>query len=507
LLGLLLVGLCSCASFPEEPRGLAPRTYALEAQPRGSEAPRPQSSAKKDSLGPIQSSAMDVDYFQGLLVRAGVPPHALPRNGHRITPDEAMELLSWLLAAEVRLRDFGPWRMAAHLLWEVVHGEATVSRKELYERMRRFSGLLVLRPDGNLVRATTGEAVQFIDTVRLEEGALRAEGFEVGPFYTPRQGRFLYPVDGSLTVHPDARVAGVYMPEEGVLGPALEGVGQAVADSVTGIVSLVLHPVESLEGLVRLPSAVVLLIQHSPEFWEHFRSQSRGAQVRGVSRLLTNVLIICGTAQAGAARAVSAGSKLGRLGVPVLSVSANGTLALRRLVLPAEAMATAVSTGTGALYIVHMSAQGAGGGGGEPGGKSWRPPPGGPGKWVRKNEGMKPGARQYQCQVTGAPEGWVYRVERNGERFDFDGYKDGCLLDAKGPGYDNKFLKSLDPEPWFEDTGARELLQNAERQLRVANGTPVRWHVAEAKAAQAIRKLLERNSYGAIQIVHTPVLP
>jgi hypothetical protein len=377
VLALLLVGLTACATLPEEPRGRAPRTYALDVQPKGSEAPRPQST-KKDSLGPIQSSAMDVDYFQGLLVRAGVPPHALPRNGHRITPDEAMELLSWLLAAEVRLRDFGPWRMAAHLLWEVVHGEATVSRKELYERMRRFSGLLVLRPDGNLVRATTGEAVQFIDTVRLDDGALRAEGFEVGPFYTPRQGRFLY-------------------------------------------------------------------------------------------------------------------------------VSANGTLALRRLVLPTEAMATAVSTGSGTLYILHMSAQGAGGGGGEPGGKSWRPPPGGPGKWVRKNEGMKPGARQYQCQVTGAPEGWVYRVERNGERFDFDGYKDGCLLDAKGPGYDNKFLNNLEPEPWFKETGAQELLDNAARQLRVADGVPIRWHVAEAHAAKAIRRLLREGGH-PIEIIHTPVL-
>jgi hypothetical protein len=219
------------------------------------------------------------------------------------------------------------------------------------------------------------------------------------------------------------------------------------------------------------------------------------------------VLILCGTAHAGAARAVSAGSQLRRLSVPVLSVSANGTLALRRLVLPTQAMATAVSTGTGALYILHMSAQGAGAGGGEPVGQSWRPPAGGPGKWVRKNEGMKPGARQYQCQVTGAPEGWVYRVERNGERFDFDGYKDGCLLDAKGPGYDNKFLDDLEPVHWFKETGAQEMLDNAARQLRVAGGVPIRWHVAEAKAARAIRNLLETEGYMTIQVVHTPARP
>lgn len=459
-------------------------------------------------VGPIQTSAMDVDYFQGLLVRAGVPPHALPRDSRRVTPDEAMQLLSWVLAADVRMRDFGPWRMASHLLWEVVHGGTAVSRNALYERMRRFAPLLVLRPDGHLVRATTGEALQHLGTVRLENGALRAEGFEVGPFYLPVQNRFLYPVDATLTVHPDARVAGIFMPDDGTLGPVLEGAGQAVTDSVTGVVALVLHPRESLEGLAQLPLAVRDLLQHSPEYWEHFRSQPRGAQVREVSRLLTSVLITCGTAGAGSARAASAASHLGRLGVPVLSLSSKGVLALRRVAVPAESMVTAVSTGAGAFFIVHMSARGVrGSGGGDTERKEWKPPPGGPGAWVLKGEGMKPWARKYQSQVSGAPEGWVYRVERAGERFDFDGYKDGYLLDAKGPNYDNKFADTLEPKYWFENTGAQEMLKNAERQLRVANGVPIRWHVAEAKAAQAIRRLLKENSYGAIQVLHSPILP
>jgi hypothetical protein len=251
-----------------------------------------------------------MDYFQGLMVRAGVPPHALPKDGRSITPDEALKLLSWLLSADVKMRDFGPWRMASYLLWEVVNGERPVSRQEMYERMRRFAQLLVLRPDGYLVLATTGEALQYVDKVRLENSALRAEDFEVGPFYTVVQGRFLYPVDGSLTRHPDARVAGVFSPDKGVLGPAAEGAGLAVVDTVTGIVALVLHPRESLEGLAQLPSAVRSLIEHSPEYWEHFRSLPSGEQVRDVSRLLTNVLITCGTAGAGSAKAASAAGKI-----------------------------------------------------------------------------------------------------------------------------------------------------------------------------------------------------
>jgi hypothetical protein len=449
---------------------------------------------------------MDVDYFQGLLVRAGVPPHALPRDERRITPDEALELLSWLLSADVKLRDFGPWRMASHLLWEVVHSQKIVSRSEMYERMYRFASLLVLRPDGYLVLATTGQALQYVDTVRLEDGALRAEGFEVGPFYTVVQGRFLYPVDGTLTRHPDARVAGIFTPDDGALGPAMEGAGLAVADTVTGIVSLVLHPRESLEGLAQLPSAVRTLIENSPEYWEHFRSLPSGEQVRGVSRLLTNVIITCGTAGAGSSRATSAMGRWSKLGMPVLTVSAQGTLAVNRVAVPTQALVTAVSTGTGAVFILHMTAQGARGPGGS-GAKPWTPPVGGPGKWIRKAEGMKPRARKYQSQVSGAPEGWVYRVERAGEKYDFDGFKDGHLIDGKGRNYDNKILDTLEPQSWFKETGAQELLDNADRQLRIANGTPIRWHVAESKAAQAMHLLLERNGFDAIEVLHTPWVP
>jgi hypothetical protein len=73
--------------------------------------------------------------------------------------------------------------VGAHLLMEVATGEQVVTREEFHARMRRFSRLLVLRPDGYLVRATTGVAVQKAGQVVLaEDGTLRAGRFEVGPF-------------------------------------------------------------------------------------------------------------------------------------------------------------------------------------------------------------------------------------------------------------------------------------------------------------------------------------
>jgi hypothetical protein len=460
--------------------------------------------APRDPLGPIDSSLIDMDYFQGLLVRGGVHPHVLPKDGRRLTPESAARLLSWLLEAEVPLQDFGPWRMAAFLLWEMVRQGTPVSRQELHARMRRFQPLLVLRPDGFLVRATTGRAVQRVGQVQFIKGTLLAEGFEVGPFYMPR-GRFLYPVDTSLEIHPDATLAGVYAPEEDTLGPIAEGAGLAVVDSITGLVNLVIHPVESIEGLVQLPAAVRTLIANSPEYWQHFRAMSHGEQVRSVSRLLTQVLITCGTAGAGGARAISAGSKLGGLSVPVLSLSGEGALVLRMAAVPAGQAITAVGTGASAVYILHtanMMVGPAGGGSGSSG----PPPQGGPGKWIQKAEGMSEDALHYQVQVSGTPAGWIYRVFFGAgpdDYVDFDGFVSGVLLEAKGANLARFIDGNLKALPFFE--GEAKLLEQARRQLLAARGTPVRWLVAEKKFADYLRKLFADRRMTSIEVIHVPV--
>jgi hypothetical protein len=454
---------------------------------------------------------VDLDYFQGLLVRGGVPPSALPKDGRTLSPADAVHLLSSLLAAEVPLRDFGPWRMAAHLLWEVIRGGAPIPRSELHARMRRFQPLLVLRTDGFLVRATTGRAVQQVGEVQLLEGALRAEGFQVGPFYLPR-GKVLYPVDDSLEIHPDTVLAGVYSPEEGTLGPAVEGAGLAVVDSVSSLVNLVLHPGETLEGLARLPAAVRVLLKNSPEYWERFRASSHSAQVRSISRILTQVLITCGTAGAGAARAGSMGGKLGSLGVPVLSLSGDGALVLRMVAVPAGQAVTVVGSGISAAYVLHMASVGAGisggGGGNSSSGRSGPPPPGGPGSWVQKAEGMSEDALRYQLQVTGTPKGWVYRVffgPGPDDYVDFDGFANGVLLEAKGPNLAQFIDDSLEPLRFFK--GADGMLRQARRQSRAANGLPIHWIVAEKKFADFLRRLFDNRNLEHINVVHVPLKP
>ncbi|RYZ15098.1 MAG: hypothetical protein EOO70_07185 [Myxococcaceae bacterium] len=58
-------------------------------------------------------------------------------------------------------------------------------------------------------------------------------------------------------------------------------------------------------------------------------------------------------------------------------------------------------------------------------------------------------------------------------------------------------------------SGAKALVEQAQRQLRASFGTGgrIRWHVAEQKTAEAIRDLLRGRGITEIEVVFTPPLP
>ncbi|MFY0565065.1 Tox-REase-5 domain-containing protein [Archangium lansingense] len=452
-----------------------------------------------DGVGDGRPSAVPFsqDYFQGLLHQVGVPDEVLPKDGRTLSPEQAVRLLGHLVEAEAELAEFPRQRMAAHLLLEVATGEGPVTRKELHARMDRFHRLRVVRPDGYLVRVVTGEAMQRAGEVWLaKDGTLRAGGYEVGPFYAVEDGQ-LWPVDTGLEVPRGAKSLGPYVPDDGVVLPALEGAGLALGETLEGLARLVFHPIESLEGLAQLPGAVRVLFQNAPEYWEDFRQKPRGERVRTMSRLMAHVLLTVGTAGAGAVKAVTWGEKLSRLSVPLLTLTKRGELVLRLVAVPGRAVAVA-GQGLSVTWGMHLAKVGAGGGG------NWVPPVGGPGQWVPKNERMSPRSRAFQHKVTKAPAGWVYRVWRNGEKADFDGFdfEQGVLQETKGLGYDKHFGADLEPKKYFE--GAKRLVRQARRQERVANGIPIRWHVAEPRMVAILKKLFESNDVWGIQVVYTP---
>ncbi|WP_263436595.1 restriction endonuclease fold toxin 5 domain-containing protein [Stigmatella hybrida] len=168
-----------------------------------------------------------------------------------------------------------------------------------------------------------------------------------------------------------------------------------------------------------------------------------------------------------------------------------------RLSAVGQVTAVAVVEGQLALTLaptaVAMAATGSGGAAAQ-----------GPGEWIQVNESMSASARKYQAQVTGAPEGSAYRVRGGGEKADFDGYRDGVLLEAKGPGYEAFFEKNLEPKRFFK--GGEGLLQQAQRQMVAAQGAPIQWIVAEKRFAEALRKLFTNSGFN-IEVVYVSPVP
>jgi hypothetical protein len=142
--------------------------------------------------------------------------------------------------------------------------------------------------------------------------------------------------------------------------------------------------------------------------------------------------------------------------------------------------------------------------GGKAGTQAAPPNSGGPGEWVQTDEYMSESARAYQAQRTGALKGYAYRVKLGDEEVDFDGFDQGVLLEVKATGYAKWVDKRLNFLEIFE--GRHKLLDQARRQFKVANGTPIRWIVAEEKFAGALRKMFE-GAQLPIEVVHVSPTP
>ncbi|SEU33962.1 Tox-REase-5 domain-containing protein [Stigmatella erecta] len=169
-----------------------------------------------------------------------------------------------------------------------------------------------------------------------------------------------------------------------------------------------------------------------------------------------------------------------------------------------ESVAISAEGGTIALApnAVAMTARGSSGG--KAGAKAAPPSSGGPGQWFKAKEGMPEQARRYQAQVTGAPEGYVYRVEQGGKYVKFDGFDQGVLIETKATGYAQWINKKLEFFGNFQ--GRDQMLDQAQRQVTAANGTPIRWIVAEEKLAGALRKMFT-NEQLPIEVIHIPAAP
>ena len=437
------------------------------------------------------------DGWEQLLTNAGLEARDERPLGEALTPTQAARLLGVLLGKPVTSSTFPPRMVAGFVLREVMEG-VEVTRGELLRRVERFSRkqVAVLRPDGYLAWALTGRTQQKVAPVEWREGAFRAGNFELGRFYIGKGG-VLRTVDAQHQASDWRPQAEVY--DADLISRSLAGAEDAFVELYHALGQLLTHPVDSIAGLSHLPAGVAALIASSPAYWEHFQSMTRGEQIREVSRLTTGLLVTSGAASA-TTRALKGMAVGAEVSVPVLSLSAKGALALDRVAVPAGRAAAALSGGPGGILILQRANTASKGGA----------PSQGPGQWGPAQESMSTRARRYQEQITGHSADdayWVGGMSTQAGGVKFDGFKDSVLLEAKGPGY-TKFFDDLEPKEWFQHSGARGLIEQARRQLRNAHGTGLRiqWHVAEASAADAIRRLLDEAKVRGIDVVHTPAL-
>jgi len=96
----------------------------------------------------------------------------------------------------------------------------------------------------------------------------------------------------------------------------------------------------------------------------------------------------------------------------------------------------------------------------------------------------------YQEQITGLPRG--LEVTLNGVRFDGCIEADGTMLEAKGPGFEDKMDGPDDWEEWYQ--GAKEMMAQMRRQSDAVTAarTTVEWHFTELSVADFSVNSLKR---------------
>ena len=437
------------------------------------------------------------DDLQQLLRHSNLPKSIQVPEGKPLSPATLDAVWRGLVDSPVAPSNFAPRTVLAALVREALATGEPMAYAQLRARAQRFRSLVVVSPDGYVRTALTGKAFARMGVLHLEQGELYVQRLRVGAFYFD-EGHVFYAVDGALQ-RQGPPLGECPLGRDAVTAFGL-GAEQARQDMARGMAALFTHPMLTLRDLAQLPVAVGGLIAHSPEYLAHYVDLPWEEQVKQAGRLTTHLLMLRGGAELAGPRLASG------LRTTVLEVSGQGTLVAHEVMVPAGAMTVMVGAGAGAVSLVLMSG-GNGSAQAPPTTQGWTPPGGGPGQWERKLESMQPEAQRYQSQVTGAPEGWVYRIRTGpGPRdvVDFDGFKEGVLLEVKGPGY-QKLFRKMNGKKWFE--GLDDMLAQAKKQNTAVKDVSVQWHFAEQEVADLIRRLFLQENLDNIQVIHTAVIP
>ena len=260
--------------------------------------------------------------------------------------------------------------VAARIMQEVVIGGVDTSTTAVAQRLAAFRPIIILRPDGYIAHAVSGDAIQRAGRTQFVNGSLQAGGLTTGTFYYSNGGVFYRANDSVQQEGPPIGELGL---EHDAVNSALDGAADALVGMAAGLYQLIRHPINSIAALRQLPGAIAQLIENAPEYWELFRAMPMNDQIREVSKIITTLVTLYGSAAGATTRIAAAAGDLGNVTIRALTLSGRGELAWATVSVPVGTVATALSGGPSAVYVLHMSNSalnnsGGGGGGGSGGG-------------------------------------------------------------------------------------------------------------------------------------------
>lgn len=346
LLALVVCALLAgCATDPHwrigRSRPHPPGTWRLSSSSLAD--PAPAAAPWWEDYRPLISREQDTC---ALLQQSGEVDESLHLPTNRpFSSQQALALWSWLARAPLTLHTFAPRTSLAWLLRHALAQGRPLPTSELRPLCERFLALAVMRPDGYLASASTGQPSQRMGEVALRDGVFVAGNFVVGRLYLSRGGVF-YPLDEDLRLSSNLPVGELGL-EKDLVNTALDGAEEAFAETALALAVSVMDVEGTLEGLRRLPTTVGTLIESSPEYLARYRDRPLREQVREAARLSTHLLMLAGGTAGTGVRMAGAGVRL-----PVLRLGAEGLLLVEEVAVPVGTVSAAMGSGMGALVLM-----------------------------------------------------------------------------------------------------------------------------------------------------------
>lgn len=140
-----------------------------------------------DALAATRDALACLDEFGALLLGAGLPVEAIPQ-GRSASPVQAERLRRYFAILPYLPQHYAPRVVADELLRYIEQHLQEVSRWDLSRMVQEYRNLFLLRQDGYLAAALTGEPAQCVGPVEVRDHGAGAGGFEIGVFYTHADG-------------------------------------------------------------------------------------------------------------------------------------------------------------------------------------------------------------------------------------------------------------------------------------------------------------------------------